>query len=127
MYHLYNEDDKITVLNEATIIQWAFADDGSNILNCLKNNMLTSDFKCISKPVDLFELVRIDDISRLNEKCKLNRLKIVATDLFTHYIGNRIDSWSDEVYNTYFNYHMTECEREDLLGVTNHSLDILIK
>lgn len=145
MYHLYKDEDKIAVLNEAkrvvkksghifvaycmneaTIIQWAFAGDGTNLLNCLKDNMLTSDFKCISKPVDLFEMVRIEDINRFNEKCNLKRLKIVGTDLFSYYI-KEIDSWSDEVYNQYLNYHMTICEREDLLGVSNHSLDILVK
>lgn len=146
MYHLYNEEDKVKVLNEAkrvvkkdgyifvaycmnepTIIQWAFADDGNNILECLKNNMLTDDFVCISEPADLFELVRVEDINNLNKKCKLTRIKFVGTDMFSHYIKERIDEWSDEIYEIYVKYHLAICERSDVIGLSNHTLDILVK
>ena len=146
MYHLYNEEDKVQVLNEAkrilkkdgyifvaycmnepTIIQWAFADDGNNMLESLSNNMLTDDFACISKPADLFELVRIEDIERLSEKCELTRIKFIGTDMFSNYIKERIEEWSDEVYEIYLKYHFSICERSDVIGLSNHTLDILVK
>ena len=40
---------------------------------------------------------------------------------------DRIDSFSDVVYQTYVKYHLSICERPDLIGATNHSLDILVK
>lgn len=146
MYHLYNEEDKVQVLNEAkrilkkdgyifvaycmnepTIIQWAFADDGNNMLESLSNNMLTDDFACISKPADLFELVRVEDIERLSEKCELTRIKFIGTDMFSNYIKERIEEWSDEVYEIYLKYHFSICERSDVIGLSNHTLDILVK
>lgn len=146
MYHLYNEEDKVQVLkeakrilkkdgyifvaycmNEPTIIQWAFADDGNNMLESLSNNMLTDDFACISKPADLFELVRVEDIERLSEKCELTRIKFIGTDMFSNYIKERIEEWSDEVYEIYLKYHFSICERSDVIGLSNHTLDILVK
>ena len=146
MYHLYNEEDKIKVLNEAkrvvkkdgyifaaycmneaTVIQDAFKDMGNNMLEYLKNNMFTKDYACISEPVDLFELVRVEDIERLNKKCNLKRIKLVGADMFSYYIKERIDAWSDEVYEIYLKYHFTICERKDVIGISNHTLDILVK
>lgn len=89
--------------------------------------MLTEDCKCVSTPSDLFEMVRLEDIDELNREAGLRREKIVASDLFTHYIRDRVDSFSDEAYQAYLNYHFSVCERPDLIGVTNHSLDILTK
>ena len=144
LYHLYTKEDKITALrearrvlkkdghlfaayclNEATVIQYAFGGDGSCMLDCLAKGMLTKDFKCISKPADLFEMVRLEEIDELNWEAKLKRVKIVASDLFAHYIKDRLDSFSEEVLQVYISYHLSVCERPDLLGATNHCLDIL--
>lgn len=146
MYHLYSKADKLTALrearrvlkpdghlfvaycmNEATVIQYCFRGDGANMLDCLAKGMLTEDCKCVSTPSDLFEMVRLEDIDELNREAGLRREKIVASDLFTHYIRDRVDSFSDEAYQAYLNYHFSVCERPDLIGVTNHSLDILTK
>lgn len=146
LYHLYDKADKLTVLreakrvlkpdghifaaycmNEATIILDAFGGDGSHMMHYLTSGMLTADYHCISKPADLFEMVRLEDIDELNRETGLHRVKIVASDLFTHYIQDRVDSFSDEVYQAYVKYHLAICERPDLIGATNHSLDILTK
>ena len=146
LYHLYTKADKLTVLreakrvlrpdghlfaaycmNEATLIQYAFGGDGSKMMECLTGGMLTADYKCISEPADLFEMVRLEDINALNREAGLKRVKIIASDLFTHYMQDRIDSFSNAVYQNYVRYHLSICERADLIGATNHSLDILTK
>ena len=146
LYHLYTKEDKITVLreakrvlkpdghifaaycmNEATVILDGFKGDGSNMLNYLQNGMLTADYHCISQPADLFEMVRLEEIDELNREVGLHREKIIASDLFTHYIKDRIVNFSDEAYQVYVKYHLSICERPDLIGATNHSLDILTK
>ena len=114
-------------MNEATIIHYCFQGDGSNMLDCLTKGMVTADYHCISQPADLFEMVRLEDIDRLNQKAGLERVKIVASDLFSLYIRDQIDSFSDAAYHAYINYHLSVCERGDLIGATNHSLDILRK
>ena len=35
-----------------------------------------------------------------------------------------IDDMDQETFGIYLNYHFTVCEREDLLGITSHGLDI---
>ena len=146
LYHLYTKEDKLTVLqeakrvlkpdghifaaycmNEGAMIYCAFRDDGSNMMEYLRKGLLTTDYKFISEPAEIFEIVRLEDIDELNREAGLKREKIVASDLFTLYIRDRIDSFSDEAYQAYVNYHLSICERPDLIGATNHSLDILTK
>ena len=66
-------------------------------------------------------------MDRLNALCGLKLEKRVAVDLFTEYIRERVDSWSDQVFEAYLQYHFSICERPELLGITNHVLDILKK
>lgn len=146
LYHLYNDDDKCSVLNEAkrvlrpdgkifaaycmneaTMIQFCFKDDGHNMLDCLEKKMLSADYKCISTPADLFEMVRVEDIDRLNAMCGLKRLKLVGADTFANYIRDRIDEWDEPVFQAFLQYHFSICERHDLIGISNHVLDILKK
>lgn len=144
MYHLYSEEDKKTALkeavrvtkqgghvlvaycmNEATVIQYVF---GCNQLNALMDlNMITDDWKCISEPKDLFEMVRVEDIDRLNSTVPVERVKLVATDGASRYIRDYLEKFDDETFEKWLSYHFSTCERQDLIGATNHSLDILKK
>ena len=38
-----------------------------------------------------------------------------------------IDAMDDQEFDLYMKYHFATCEREDLLGVTSHALDIFQK
>lgn len=144
MYHLYSEDDKMTSLNEAvritkpgghilvaycmneaTVIQYVF---GCNQLKSVMDlNMITDDWKCVSEPKDLFEMVRIEDIERLNATIPVERIKLVATDGASRYIRDYLEEFDDETFEKWLSYHFATCERQDLIGATNHSLDILRK
>lgn len=144
MYHLYTQEDKLTALkeavrvtrcgghifvaycmNEATIIQYVF---GCNQLRSLMElNMITEDWKCVSEPKDLFEMVRIEEIGRLNSTVPVERVKLVATDGASRYIRDYLEEFDDETFNKWLSYHFATCERQDLIGATNHSLDILRK
>lgn len=144
MYHLYSEVDKTKALkeavritkpgghilvaycmNEATVIQYAF---GCNQLKSVMNlNMMTDDWKCISEPKDLFEMVRVEDIERLNATVPIERIKLVATDGASRYIREYLEEFDEETFVKWLSYHFATCERQDLIGATNHSLDILRK
>ena len=103
-------------MNEATVIQYVF---GCNQLKSLMDlTMLTDDWKCISEPKDLFEMVRTEDIERI---------KLVATDGASRYIREYLEEFDDETFEKWLSYHFATCERQDLIGATNHSLDILKK
>lgn len=144
MYHLYTKDEKIKALkeavrvtkqgghifvaycmNEATVIQYVF---GCNQLKSIMElNMLTDDWKCISEPKDLFEMVRIEDIDELNRIVEADRVKIIAADGASRYMRAYLEDFDDETFAKWLDYHLATCERLDLIGATNHSLDILQK
>lgn len=144
MYHLYKKEDKLQALSEAvrvtkpggrilvaycmndpTVIQYVF---GMNKLREVMDfNMLTPDWHCISEPKDVFELVRTEDITALDAKLPVKRLKIVATDGATNYNRDFIDAMDDETFSKWLDYHFATCERQDLIGASHHTLDIIQK
>ena len=144
MYHLYTKEEKLKALSEAvrvtkpgghilvaycmnepTVIQYVF---GMNHLHEVMDlNMLTSDWHCISEPKDLFELVRTEDIADLDAAVPVKRIKLVAADGATNYKREYIDSMDDETFGKWMDYHFTICERQDLIGASHHTLDMLQK
>lgn len=144
MYHLYNDTDKIRALNEAarvtkkggivfvaycmnepTVLQYCF--EKNKIHDCLDKNMLTEDFRCISTPQDIFELVRVEDIARLRSQVKLEHIQLIATDGHTHYMRPVINEMDEKTFKIYMKYHLATCQRQDLIGASHHVLDILKK
>ena len=112
-------------MNEPTVIQYVF---GLNHLHEVMGlNMLTSDWHCISEPKDLFELVRTEDIAALDAEVPVKRVKLVATDGATNYKREYIDAMDDETFAKWMDYHFAICERQDLIGASHHTLDILQK
>lgn len=144
MYHLYTREDKLKALSEAvrvtkpggrilvaycmnepTVIQYIFW--LNHLHEVMDLNMLTPDWHCISEPKDLFELVRTEDIASLDAEFPVERLKLVATDGATNYKRECIDAMDDEAFGKWMDFHFTICERQDLIGASHHTLDILRK
>lgn len=145
MYHMYTKEDKRKALeeairvtkkqghilvaycmNEATMIQFTFK--AGTIWDCVNNKMLTDDFRCISEEKDLFEMVRLEEIDELNASVeRVKRLKIIAADGATNYMRECVDAMDDAAFDLWMKYHFSICERMDLIGATNHALDILEK
>ena len=143
MYHLYTEADKRQALSEAvrvtrpggyilaaycmnepTVIQYVFL---GNHLNDVteKSDLLTDDWHCRSEPEEIFDQVRTEDISRLNSGFPVDRVKLVAADGAAHYLSGFIDAMDDYTFAKWMEYHFATCERQDLIGASNHTLDIL--
>lgn len=144
MYHLYTREEKIRALSEAvrvtkqrgyilvaycmnepTIIQYVF---GLNKLHeVMELNMVTPDWHCVSEPKDLFEMVRTEDIASLDAEVPVERLKLIATDGATNYKREYIDAMDKTTFAKWIEYHLSICERQDLIGASHHTLDILQK
>ena len=144
MYHLYTRDDKIRALaeavrvtkpggyilvaycmNEPTVIQYVFGSD--HLHEVLEQNLLTSDWHCLSEPKEIFELVRTEDIASLDAEFPVERIKLIATDGATNYNRKCIDAMDEETFGKWMEYHFAICERQDLIGASHHTLDILRK
>ena len=144
MYHLFTREDMLKALseavrvtktgcyilvaycmNEAAVIQHAFLH--GNLQKVLENDMLTSEWHCKSEPKELFQLVRTEDIASLNSEFPVERIKLIAADGAANYISECIDSMDDFTFEKFMEYHFATCERQDLTGASNHTLDILRK
>lgn len=144
MYHLYTKEDKILALSEAvrvtkpsgyilvaycmnepTIIQYVFQRD--NLKNVLDNGMVTDDWHCISEPSEIFELIRTEEIAELDAAVCVDRIKLIAADGATNYMRELVDSMDEETFSKWVEYHLVTCERQDLVGASHHTIDILRK
>jgi ubiquinone/menaquinone biosynthesis C-methylase UbiE len=144
MYHLYTKEDKLRALteavrvtkpggrilvaycmNEGTILHFVFA--RNNLRYVRERNLLTPDWHCKSDPREVFELVRTEDIAALDAELPVERIKLVATDGATNYNRELIDAMDDETFAQWLDYHFAVCERQDLVGASHHTLDILRK
>lgn len=145
MYHLYTEEDKLTAISEAlrvtkrggivciaycisdaSIIEYGFKQRNMNML--IDRGLVDrKSFNTTSNPEEIFELVRKEDVDNLISHFDIERLHYVGTDMYTNYMRETVDSMDDETFGLYLDYHFSICERQDLVGVTNHSLDIVRK
>ena len=144
MYHLYTLEDKVKALNEAkrvtkddgtilvayimneySVITYAFKEN--NIRKCIEEGKLTEDFHVISEPKDLYDYVRLDDINIINEKAGMERIKIIAADGPADYMRPILRDMDEETFNLFIKYHLSTCERMELIGASAHTLDILRK
>ena len=76
---------------------------------------------------DAFSLMRPAEIEALTKPYPIHRLGMIATDGATRYMEDAIRAMSDEVFRLYYRYHLSMCDRKDLIGASNHVLDILQK
>lgn len=144
MYHLYTFEDKVKALSEAKrvtkaggIILVAYCMNEYSILThgfkdnyikeSLTNGKVSKDFHVIAAPEDLYDYVRLEDIEKFNEAAGLERIQIVSADGPANYMRPILNAMDDETYELFIQYHLSTCERPDLMGASAHTLDILRK
>ncbi len=144
MYHLYTFEDKLKALTEAKrvtkkggvilvaylmneygVITYGFKEN--NIKTCIEQGKLDRNFQCISTEEDLYDYMRLDDINRLAQQAGLSRLQIVAADGPSDYMRPVLNAMDEETFALYIEYHLSTCERYELLGASSHTIDILRK
>ena len=144
MYHLYTREDKIRALSEAvrvtkpggyilaaycmnepTVINYAFRT--KHLQDLLDRNMIRPDWHLGSDPAEVFDLIRTEEIASLDAEIPVERVKLIATDGATNYQREMVDEMDDETFGRWMEYHFAICERQDLIGASHHTLDILRK
>jgi len=145
MYHLFTEEEKLQALSEAIrvtkrggIIYVAYCGNDATILQfCFLRGMLKDaryrslidpeTFRAQSDPAELFELHRKEDIDALRSHFQVTQLHFVASDGFAHYMRGPLAEMDESLYEQYLRYHFATCERLDMVGYSNHTLDIFRK
>lgn len=144
MYHLLKKEEKIKALSEAkrvtkkagiilisyymndyAIITYGFIK--KHILEAIENKQVDENYHMLNLAEDLYSMVRIEDIDGFNEEVGLSRIKIIAADGASNYIRVYLNKLSEDEFKEFIKYHLTTCERSDLLGASAHLLDIVRK
>lgn len=144
MYHLYTFEDKVKalleakrvtkpggiilvayIMNEYSIISHGFKD--GKIKESIEQGKVNENFHVTIGPEDLYDYVRLEDIEKFNEAAGLERIQIVAADGPANYMRSILNAMDDETYELFIQYHLSTCERLDLMGASAHTLDILRK
>ena len=112
-------------MNEPTVIQYVF--QKGKLRETLEKGLIKADWHCVSNPEEVFELARTEDIAALDETADVAREKLVATDGATNFMRDLIDAADDFTFEKWVEYHLAVCERQDLIGASHHTLDILRK
>ena len=144
MYHLFAFEDKVKALsaakrvtkpngiimvaycmNEYSIVMHGFKDNF--IKDSIEEGKLNADFRVTPKPEDLYDYVRIEDIDSYNSAAELERIQLIAADGPANYMRQTLNAMDEETYDLFIRYHLSTCERPELIGASAHTLDILRK
>ena len=145
MYHLYDEEDKLRALSEAirvtkkggvifvaycmgdaSVLQYGFG--RGMIFDLIDKCMLdTETFDTFSNPWDIFELYRKEDIDALRSHFDVEPLRFVASDGYANHMREKMCEMDERTFQLFVKYHLSTCERQDLIGYSNHTLDIFLK
>lgn len=144
MYHLYSFEDKVKALKEAkrvtkpggvilvaycmneySVLTYGFKEN--HIKECVEKKQLTEEFRVIPTPEGLYDYVRLEDINAYNEAAGLERIKIISADGPSDYMRPVLNAMDEETFSLFVQYHLTVCERMELVGAGSHTVDILRK
>ena len=145
LYHLFTQEEKLQALSEAirvtkpggTVFVAYCGNDATILQFCFLRGMLLDEhykqlvdpdtFMARSDPAELFELHRTEDIAALRSQFSVTPLHLVAADGFANYMRQTLADMDETLYQQYLRYHLATCERADMLGYSNHLLDIFRK
>ncbi len=144
MYHLYTTEDKLLALQEAKrvtkpggyiliaylmneygVITYGFKEQ--NVLDCLADGRLDENYHCHSSEEELYDYMRLEDINALRLAAGLERAQIISADGPADYLRRELNAMSEEMFEKFIEYHLSTCERPELLGACAHTVDILKK
>lgn len=112
-------------MNEAAMSMTAFRN--GRLTELMERGIISEDRHCIPEPRDLFQMVRTGEIAAPDAAVPADRIKPVATDGAANYLRALIDIMNEATFGKWPEYHFATCERQDPVGASAHTLDILRK
>ena len=142
MYHLYSFEDKLQALmeakrvtkpdgyilvaylmNEYGVLTYGFKE--GNAIACIEDGRLDDNFHCHSTEKDLYDYVRLEDMKELRDAAGLEHVQTISADGPADYMRRELNAMSEEMFTKFIEYHLSTCERPELLGAGAHTVDIL--
>ena len=145
LYHLFEKDEEEVAIKEAirvtkpggkiliafilfdlTMLTWGFQD--KNIYdNYGENKQVSLNFKPNNSEDLIFNMRYFNEVKTLINKFDVKNICYVATDGIGRLMKDVINNMTDEEYKMFVKYHLSICEREDLIGYSGHILSVLEK
>ena len=138
LYHLFTDRDVDQAIKEAIrvtkqngVIGLAYLTDDSIMISYVlkKRHLLdtehrafTDEFRITVVPEEVFRSFRVNEFKEMMEQYDINYITQVATDGMADQQKEVVDNLSKEEFDMYMKYHLATCEREDLMGYSNHVL-----
>lgn len=145
LYHLYSFEEQKKAVSEALrvtkhggVVFAAYVmADASVMTYGFKKNVIdeivrdcqidTDKFDKFEKPWGVFELYRKEDIDKLRNEFDVEHLNFVITDGYANHMREEIQNMDDRTFDLFMKYHFSICEREDMIGLSHHTLDVFRK
>ncbi len=145
LYHLFAEDEVKRAIEEAirvtrpsgkiyfafilfdlAMINWGF--QAKKLYdNFGDGKPISTDYKPNNTEELILNLRIIDDIKALLNQFNIKKLHYIAADGIGPIINNCLEAMTEQQYNMYVDYHLSICERQDLIGYSAHLLVICQK
>lgn len=142
MYHLHSDEEHVQALSEAkrvvrpggyvmvayvmndySVIKYGFMEN--HIVERMKQGELTDDFQILHNENELYDYVRLEQINAWNGAAGLSRELMIAPDGPADYIRPVLNAMDEQTFTLFLQYQLANCERQELLGASSHTLDIL--
>ena len=137
LYHLFTEEDIKQAISEALrvtkpngLLGLAYLTDDSIMISYVlkkrhfldEKRAFTDDYRITVDQDEVFRSFRVDEFKKMLEQFNVDYLKQVATDGMSHHLKEYVDDLIEEEFKVWVDYHLATCEREDLMGYSNHML-----
>ncbi len=111
------------IMNDYSVITYCFKQN--HALEVVQNKRITKDWHTIASEDELYTYLRLEDINELNRMSGLHRVKIFAADGHADYMRRELNAMDEQTFQLFLQYHLSTCERPELLGASSHVVDIL--
>ena len=145
MYHLFEEADRRQALREAvrvtkkggvifaaycmldaSVLCYGFA--RGELQNLIRDNRIDLDaFTQIPHRLDFFHLCRKEEIDALRSGLGVTQLHFAAAEGYAKHMEAALSQMDEDTYQLFLRYHLSTCERSDMVGISHHTIDIFRK
>lgn len=144
MYHLHTPEKRIQalkealrvtrpggyvlvayIMNEYSVLVHGFRD--RYILESREKGLIDDNFHVADLESELYAYLRMEDIAEINTRSGAHRKQIISADGPANYMRRELNALTQEEFELFIQYHLSTCERPELLGAAGHLVDILQK
>lgn len=145
LYHVFDKEERQRVIKEAirvtkkdgiiyyafiltdlTMLDWGFKRNNL-VPNFGNDKMVDENYKAINKEEQIFYMSYLSEVENELNLPSISIEDYIATDGAGRLISEVINEMDEETYRHYINYHLSICNRKDLIGYSGHILAIARK